>query len=207
MKKVTMPIRYGRLVHEGLYILLFLTLIVIWIVDLRYIKENNSLKSTEVEEEIVEQPATEIIETHILTDDELSLLYFCNDEPICDTCLAISQEDALMLMKIAVVEDNTNAESQAYVMETVLNRVKSPDFPSTIEGVIRQKGQFSTVSNGSYDKAVPDANSHLALAMVEGRQIQTDALYFESAQAKGTWQSTHLVYVQTIGGTKYYEVP
>lgn len=203
MKKVDLPRKYGRLVHEGLYILLFLSLIVIWIVDLYHIKENNS-QSTEVQEEIVEQPATEIIETHILTDEELSRLYSCNDEPICDTCLSISQKDAQMLMKIAVVEDNTNVESQAYVMETVLNRVKSPDFPSTVEGVIRQKGQFSTVSNGSYDKAVPDANSHLALAMVEGRQIQSDALYFESAQAKGTWQSKNLVYVSTVGGTRYY---
>jgi len=204
MKKVDLPRKYGRLVHEGLYILLFLSLIVIWIVDLYHIKENNSLKSTEVQEEIVEQPATEIIETHILTDDELSLLYSCNEEPICDTCLVISREDAQMLMKIAVVEDNTSVESQAYVMETVLNRVKSPDFPNSVEGVIRQKGQFSTVSNGSYDKAVPDANSHLALAMVEGRQIQSDALFFESSSLKNTWQSNNLVYLSTVGGTRYY---
>ena len=55
----------------------------------------------------------EIIETHILTDDELSLLYLTKDDFHCDTCLVVSQEDAVRLMKIAVVEDFTSAESQA----------------------------------------------------------------------------------------------
>lgn len=149
----------------------------------------------------------EIVETHILTDEELSLLYLTKDDFYCDTCLVVSQEDAQALMRIAVVEDFTSAESQANVMAVILNRVDDPEFPNTIQGVIEQPGQFSTVSNGAYYNAEPDVNSHLALAMLEKGEVETDALYFESAKAKGTWQSKNLIHVNTVGGTKFYEVP
>ncbi len=153
------------------------------------------------------QAQEEIVETHILTDEELSLLYLTKDDVNCDTCLLLSQSDAEMLMKIAYCEDHTNIESQAAVMACVLNRVADPNFPNTVEGVIRQKGQFSTVSSGAFDKAEPNVDSHFALALVEGRQIDTDALYFEASYAKNTWQSKNLVYLSTVGGTKYYTVP
>lgn len=157
------------------------------------------------------QAQEEIIETHILTDEELSLLYLCKEDVNCDTCLVISQEDAERLMRIAVVEDYTDAESQAHVMATILNRVESDDFPNSIDGVIHQKVngkyQFSTVANGMYDKAEPDLNSHLALAMIEKGEVETDALYFEASYAQNTWQSNNLIYLSTIGGTKYYTTP
>lgn len=152
----------------------------------------------------------EIIETHILTDDELSLLYLTKDDFHCDTCLIVSQEDAIRLMKIGVVEDYSSAESQANIQAVILNRVASPDFPNTVEEVIKQKDkngkyQFSTVASGKYDKAEPDVDSHLALAMIESGQIKTDALYFEASWAKDTWQSNNLEYVGTVGQTKFYK--
>lgn len=150
------------------------------------------------------QAQEEIVETHILTDEELSLLYLTKDDVNCDTCLLLSQSDAELLMKIAYCEDHTNIESQAAVMACILNRVSDPNFPNTVEGVIRQKGQFSTVSSGAFDKAEPNIDSHFALALIEGRQIDTDALYFEASYAKNTWQSKHLVYLSTVGGTRYY---
>ena len=153
----------------------------------------------------VQAEEKEIVGTHIITDEELSLLYLTKDDVNCDTCLLLSQSDAELLMKIAYCEDHTNIESQAAVMACVLNRVESPEFPNTIESVIRQKGQFSTVSSGAFDKAEPNVDSHFALAMIEGRKLYTDALYFEAAYAKNTWQSKHLVYISTIGGTRYYK--
>ena len=158
------------------------------------------------------QAQEEIVETHILTDEELSLLYLTKDDVNCDTCLLLSQSDAELLMKIAYCEDHSSIESQAYVMQVILNRVADPNFPDTVEKVITQKDskgryQFSTVGNGSYAKAEPNVDSHFALALVEGRQIDTDALYFEASYAKNTWQSKNLVYISTVGGTKYYTVP
>ena len=148
-----------------------------------------------------------------ITDEELSTLYTLREDVKNDACLEISVEDADRLMRIAVVEDNTNAESQAYVMAVILNRLASDEFPNTIEDVINQYSikdgkkiyQFSTVSNGSYKNAIPDVNSHLALAMIESGEIKTDALFFEASWAKNTWQSEHRTYLCTVGGTKYYK--
>ena len=154
----------------------------------------------------------EIVETHILTDEELSLLYTCKPDVRNDTCLTISQEDAERLMRIAVVEDHTDVESQAAVMMVVLNRVNSDVFPNSVEKVITQKGQFSTVSNGSYQKAEPNTDSHLALALIESGEykseklflVDSDGYWFESASARNTWQSKHRTYICTLGGTRYY---
>lgn len=163
--------------------------------------------------QVIETPDIKIEtkEVHILTDEDLSKLYSCKQDVNYDTCLLISQEDAQRLMKIAVVEDNTSIESQAHVMATILNRVASDDFPDSVDEVIHQKFngkyQFSTVGNGKYDKAEPDVNSHLALAMIESGEITSDALFFEAEYAKDTWQSKNLEYLYTIGGTKFYTNP
>ena len=153
------------------------------------------------------QEEQEIKEVHIITDEDLDLLHLTTEDFHCDTCLLVSQKDAERLMKIAVVEDHTDAESQAAVMAVILNRVESPEFPDTIKEVIEQEGQFSTVTSGVYYNAEPNVDSHYALALIESRQFDSDALYFESASAKNTWQSKNLVYLSTVGGTKYYTIP
>lgn len=140
-----------------------------------------------------------------LTDKELSLLYTCKDEPIVDTCLSITQEEAQMLMKMAVIEDSTNAESQAWIMMVMLNRVNSPDFPNTISEVISQPGQFVPYGTRRYTNAEPDVNSHLALAMVEKGEVTVDALYFESDSCKNSWQSKKLEYVGNVGASRFYK--
>lgn len=50
---------------------------------------------------------------------------------------------------------NQDFEGKCLVVDCVLNRVESPEFPDTISEVIYQKNpiQFSTVYNGAFDKA------------------------------------------------------
>ncbi len=157
-----------------------------------------------------ESNTKEIVDTTVLSYEDYSLLYSYKNEVINDTCLSLSTEDAQRLMRIAVVEDSTSIESQAMIMKTVLNRVESEYFPNTVEEVIFQKNingtyAFSTVANGSYQRAVPNIDSHLALAMVEGNWIETEALFFEAEWAENTWQSINRDYLETVGGTKFYK--
>lgn len=166
-------------------------------------------KSEQVEikkiKDAIETQEIEAAKTVILSTEELSALYSYKNDYNTDTCLNLSVADATRLMKIAVVEDNTDIKSQANIMLVILNRVESSEFPDSIEEVIKQKGQFSTVTNGSYAKAEPDLNSHLALCMIEKGEIQSDALFFEASWAKGTWQSSHKTYLFSAGGTRYYK--
>lgn len=146
-----------------------------------------------------------VMASDVLSDEVLSLLYTCKDESINDTCLTITQEEVEILMKMAVTEDYTDAESQAWVMMVILNRVESPDFPDTISEVVSQKNQFASYGSKRYRDAVPDVNSHLALAMVESGIITVDALYFEANYCKDSWQSRNLEYVGNIGKSKFYK--
>ena len=81
------------------------------------------------------------------------------------------------------VESEAGNQSQLgkrLVADVILNRVESEDFPDGIEGVINQKGQFSVVSNGSIDKAVPSAETWEAVAMEMNRRIDENILYFKA---------------------------
>ena len=158
------------------------------------------------QEEPLETPSNEIQQepTVILTDSEFSRLYSCEEEVINDTCLVISQEDAEILMKIAVLEDYTDATSQAYIMSIILNRVNSPEWPNTIREVVEQKGQFMKLTDKRYLNAKPDTNSHLALAMIESGEIQTDFLFYEALWVKNSWASRHRELALEYGGSRFY---
>jgi N-acetylmuramoyl-L-alanine amidase len=161
-----------------------------------------------------EKEIPEVIETikpteiHYLTDEELSLLYTCKpDERKTDpSIIEVSIEEANMLMRIAKVEHGYGSpEAQANVMKTVINRVNSDSFPDSIEGVILQEGQFSTVSSGKYAKASPDIDSHIALAMLEQGKINHMALYFEATDVKDSWMSKNKTFLFEQEGHRFYK--
>ena len=194
MKKVISQHWLRQLIKRLCIDLGLCVLIGLWIFSFREVKaENRTVKAIDTSNDF-----PEVI--------DFSLLYSCGKvQKTYDSCLEISFDDAQRLMKIAVVEDYTNAESQAWIMQTILNRVNDPSFPNTIQEVIEQPGQFSTVNTGEYKNAVPNVDSHLALCLIETRQIKSDALYFEASWAENTWQSKHRKFIATIGGTKYYK--
>ena len=102
-----------------------------------------------------------------------------------NSVIEISYEDAQMLMKVAQAEaGNQGFVGQWLVICCVYNRTLSDDFPSTVKEVIYQEGQFSTVENGSYDKAEPTADTHYALAYFEQGNRAENIVAFESAKSQ-----------------------
>lgn len=93
-------------------------------------------------------------------------------------------DDAQYLLKIAQAEaGNQGIDGMMLVMNVVLNRVASEDFPNTISEVINQKGQFESMSNGLFDKIVPSVEAHLALAEIEkGRPLDESIIGFETSK-------------------------
>lgn len=154
-----------------------------------YAKENDAVQET----------------VRCITDKQLEKLYTCKDEVINDTCLVISVEDAELLMKIAHHEDHTDALSQAYIMSEVLNRVDSPDFPNTIKEVLNQEGQFLSTDSNEFKSVNPDVNSHLALALIESRAVQTDFLFHEATDSADSWASRNREVALEYGGTRFYK--
>ena len=52
-----------------------------------------------------------------------------------------------------------NYEGQVAVGAVILNRVKHPDFPNTIAGVIYQPGAFTAVSDGQINEPISESST------------------------------------------------
>ena len=114
-------------------------------------------------------------------------------------------EDAQRLMKIAQAEaGNQGIEGMSAVMRVVINRVLNPEFPDSVEEVIKQPYQFESYSNGSYDKAEPTTDCHLALADVErGLSDDEDIVAFETV-SNGESLKRYFDYAYTIEDHNFY---
>ncbi len=88
-----------------------------------------------------------------------------------------------MLAQLVEAEaGNQPFEGKCLVVDVILNRVESPDFPDSIEEVIFQDGQFSVIKNGAYDKAGWSMQeSDYAAVMCEVQLHQNkEVLYFNN---------------------------
>ena len=118
------------------------------------------------------------------------------------------------LMKIAKAEAGIDGvDGMCMVIAVVLNRVESPKFPDTIEEVILQYRklsngqkiyQFSTVQDGTYQKAEINSECEQALQKIQnGEYSWVEALYFENAQS--SWQQENCEYLYTVGHHRFYK--
>ena len=113
------------------------------------------------------------------------------------------------LSRIIYAESGAESlEGQIAVGSVVLNRVKSPDFPASVPGVIfdRKNGvQFEPVSNGSVYKTPSPSSLEAARRALDGEQPVGQALYFFApALSQGTWITANRTYLRTIGCHRFY---
>lgn len=97
-------------------------------------------------------------------------------------------EDDLLLRLGMCEAGGESTECIAHVMQVVLNRVESDNFPNSVESVIYQNGQFSPVSTGWFDNISPSYKCYDALEMVKNGEIGNNALFFESCNGD-SWAS------------------
>lgn len=66
-------------------------------------------------------------------------------------------DDTLLILSKCVYAEagNQGEDGMRYVCDVILNRVLSPDFPDTVEGVISQRHQFASYSDGGMLKHIP----------------------------------------------------
>ncbi len=96
---------------------------------------------------------------------------------------ALGKEELLLLQKIVMAEaEGEPYEGKVAVANVVLNRLRSANYPDTIEEVIYQKSQFSPVRNGRLKKVTPDEDTiHAVNEALNGRkEVADDTYYFLS---------------------------
>ena len=118
-----------------------------------------------------------------------------------------SSKDMLELLARLI---NAEARGEPYkgqvaVGAVVMNRVKSSSFPDTISGVIYQKGQFSSVTDGQINKAIDNDSTvyKAAREALNGADPTNGCLYFYNPKiAKSSWIYSRPVVI-TIGKHRF----
>ncbi len=94
------------------------------------------------------------------------------------------------------------------VGNVVLNRVKSPNYPNTVKGVVFDKRyaiQFEPVANGTVYNTPDDNCIKAAKECLDGKNVIGSCLYFLNPYtAVSTWIQNNCKYVMTIGGHDFY---
>lgn len=73
-----------------------------------------------------------------------------------DECLLSEDEINLIILVMLAEAEGEPEEGQRLVIDTILNRVDSSHFPETVEKVIYQKNQFSSIWNGRINRVSLD---------------------------------------------------
>lgn len=113
---------------------------------------------------------------------------------------AVSSYDRELLAKLVHAEAGGEPMSgKIAVVDVVLNRVDSPEFPNNVHDVIYQPGQFTPVQNGRINNT-PNAADYQAVnqALASGNR-QTHSLYFYNPTIATNHWLDHLPTSQVIG--------
>ena len=121
-----------------------------------------------------------------------------------------NNNDIAILERIVEAEaTGGDVKSKILVANVILNRVNNSVFPSSIEGVVFQKKQFSPISDGRYySVSITDTTKEAVNRALQGEDYSEGALYFaarKSASASNmSWFDNNLTYVLAYGGHEFF---
>jgi hypothetical protein len=113
------------------------------------------------------------------------------------------------LARVMYFESNRSSEDGMLAVGTVvMNRVKSPQFPKSVCGVVGQRNQFAdgALSKPMTEKASRARAFRVADAVLSGRRhpgVGTNAMFFHTAGLTFPYRNMH--YVVVAGGNAFYE--
>ena len=115
-----------------------------------------------------------------------------------------SSSDYYLLARLISAEARGEPYSgQVAVGAVVLNRTEHPSFPDTIAGVIYQKGAFSCLDDGQFNKPVADSAYSAARDALNGYDPSGGAIYyFNPATATSSWIWSRPL-IKTIGKHRF----
>ena len=102
----------------------------------------------------------------------------------------MSEEEGELLRTILALEAQDEPfEGKKAVVEVILNRVQSPEWPDTVYGVLSQKGQFATwkYRNDPYNTPGESEDDAIAEVLAETRTVLPDTRYVFFCTTRRGW--------------------
>lgn len=93
----------------------------------------------------------------------------------------LTSEERVLIAKMCVAEaEGESEEGKRLVIDTILNRVDHESFSNTVEGVLYEPGQFSSINNGRFDKA--KASSDILNLVIEEELTRSneEVIFFQT---------------------------
>ena len=91
-------------------------------------------------------------------------------------------EDVKLIALFTVAEAEDEPEyGQRLVIDTILNRIDSDEFPNTASGVLYQKGQFSVATNGRLSRCTIDDDICKLVEEEMEERTNDEVLYFRAS--------------------------
>lgn len=153
---------------------LFRIAIIIWALFITYIVflAKPQVVYVEAEPEIVYETVTEYVEVEVEVPVELETTAYYKD-------IHLTEEEWTMLGQVIEVEaGNQPAVGKRAVVEVILNRVKSDEWPNTVKEVLTQKGQFAKFSHIDQETAWENVGHIVAVMQEEVTILREDCVYF-----------------------------
>jgi spore germination cell wall hydrolase CwlJ-like protein len=115
-----------------------------------------------------------------------------------------------LLIKITYLEARGEPlEGKTAVVRTILNRVKSKDFPDSIEEVIYQPGQFQPAKYLEEVKVEEEYLEEIEKAIIAALSSDGEELYFVNPeyanQSSYNWMSNSLTFLYREGNHEFYK--
>ncbi|MBS7316601.1 MAG: cell wall hydrolase [Clostridiaceae bacterium] len=155
--------------------------------------------------------ATAMLDFSAVGVPELAPPYGSGDLTASDenVTLSYTQDELFWLARIIFAEARGESmEGKIAVANTILERVKSDEFPNTIYGVIFDDQycvQYEPVSNGTIYNTPDEDSYEAARRALEGEKAVENCLYFfNPAKASSNWIAQNRTYVTTIGNHVFY---
>lgn len=105
-------------------------------------------------------------------------------------------DDMALLAQLAEAEaGNQDEYGMRLVCDVVLNRVKSPEFPDTIEEVIYQPGQFSCIYDENFERAgwnISETAFRAAELEMTGERLDEGIIFFATRRVNGKNHWKHM---------------
>ena len=93
--------------------------------------------------------------------------------------MELTEEEVELIALVTMGEaEGESEEGKRLVIDTILNRVKSEQFPNTVYGVVYQPNQFSVMWNGRIDRCYVSEDICRLVREEACLPLNTDVLYF-----------------------------
>jgi len=121
----------------------------------------------------------------------------------------ITPKEHKLLIKITYLEARGESlEGKTAVVRTILNRVKSKDFPDSIEEVIYQPGQFQPAKYLEEVELEEEDLEEIEKAIIAALRSEGEELYFVNPvyanQSSYNWMVNSLTFIKRIGNHEFY---